>query len=180
MIDTLAILLIWSANTEPDLAGYRVSWGRSSGQYQYFADTADTTYPAIPGRFYVVQAYDRAGNYSLPSREVHAILPADTIGWGDTLEFRISRNRACTDTVALFWKASHESWPGKYDPIFPGQNWQAIGDTISVWMETLSRYLDIGLSWHISFRFQLGDKAIETERYLLPKQNCAFIIERIK
>lgn len=181
MIDTLAILtLLWSANTEPDLAGYRVSWGRSSGQYQYFAETTDTTYPAIPGRFYIVQAYDRAGNYSLPSREVQAILPADTIGWQDTLNFVISRNTACTDSLAPFWKASNQLWLGKYDPIVRGENWQVVGDTVIVWMETLSRYLDIGLSWDISFRFQLGNQTVETESYFLPKQMCTFKIERIR
>lgn len=180
MIDTLAVLLIWSANTEPDLAGYRVSWGSISGHYQYFAETTDTTYPAIPGRVYIVQAYDRAGNYSLPSREVLAILPADTISWQDTLLFRISRNRACSDSLTLFWKASNENWPGKYDPIFPGQNWQVVGNTILVWMETLSRYLDVSLSWLISFRFQIGNQIVETESYFLPKQHCTFSVERIK
>jgi len=81
--DTL-VSLAWDANTEPDLAGYRIHYGTSSGRYTLSADVvggvntgsipnlqADTTY------YFVVTAYDLAGNESQPSNEV-AVQPTVT------------------------------------------------------------------------------------------------------
>ncbi len=77
--------LAWDANTESDLAGYRIHYGTSSGNYtlptiniagQNNARSipslqANTTY------YFVVTAYDLAGNESQPSNEV-AVQPTIT------------------------------------------------------------------------------------------------------
>ena len=75
---TSSVTLIWTANTDPDLAGYKVYRGTASGTYgaalatvpagtatyQATGLSANTTY------FFVITAYDSAGNESLFSNEV--------------------------------------------------------------------------------------------------------------
>ncbi len=71
-----AITLAWLPNTEPDLAGYTVYYGRSSGIYEHVFDAGANTQVTISGlkagtRYYfVVTAYDTYGNESRPSKEV--------------------------------------------------------------------------------------------------------------
>lgn len=76
-VDAATMTLRWDANPEPIVTGYIVSWGTSSGQYnrvidvgkqtsfQFEAPTSPTIY------FFVVRAYDGAGNQSAPSVEVN-------------------------------------------------------------------------------------------------------------
>lgn len=80
-------IIDWDANTEPDLAGYRVYQGTTSGVYSpvelpYNGGTADyydvgnvTSYMVLNLDFgttyyFVVTAYDTSNNESLPSAEV--------------------------------------------------------------------------------------------------------------
>ena len=71
------LLLTWNPNAEPDLAGYRVYWGTSSGNYTGQVDVGDTTGCALRGltngtTYYIaVTAYDSSGNESGRSVEVH-------------------------------------------------------------------------------------------------------------
>jgi hypothetical protein len=71
--------LAWNANAEPDVAGYRIHAGTASGIYSL--PTIDvgpanaysiTTLNANTTYYFVVTAYDRAGNESLPSNEIAA------------------------------------------------------------------------------------------------------------
>lgn len=83
------VKLAWDANTGTDLAGYRIYYGTASGSYTL--PTIDVTTlgssPAytVPNLtpnttyYFVVKAFDQAGNESLPSNEV-AAQPAVTIG----------------------------------------------------------------------------------------------------
>ena len=72
--------LSWNANTEPDLAGYRVYAGRSSGTYGSLSSPIDVgnvlfyDWPinASGQWFFVVKAYDTSNNESEPSAEVSA------------------------------------------------------------------------------------------------------------
>jgi fibronectin type 3 domain-containing protein len=76
---TSTVTLTWNANTEPDLAGYKVYQAIASGAYpptpiatvlkpatSYVATglQVGTTY------FFVITSYDTAGNESVPSNEV--------------------------------------------------------------------------------------------------------------
>jgi hypothetical protein len=78
------VSLAWDANTESDLAGYRLHYGTASGRYTLTTDisgpvnavsisnlSASTTF------YFVVTAFDAAGNESLPSNEV-AVRPTVT------------------------------------------------------------------------------------------------------
>ena len=73
------VTLAWDANTEPDLAGYKVYWGRSSGHYDNtpvptVAPSANPTFttPALPNGtwYFAVTAYNTAGMESGYSNEV--------------------------------------------------------------------------------------------------------------
>ncbi len=77
----------WDANTEPDLAGYRLYQSTTSGQYTYGVTTAVKTIPVgtttatvdvpVDGvYFWVVTAFDNGGNESGPSNEVTEVLDA--------------------------------------------------------------------------------------------------------
>jgi hypothetical protein len=73
------ITLLWNANTESDLAGYKVYVGTSSGVYSNPIDVGNVTSFVVPGLtsgiqyFFVVTAYDTTNNESPRSSEVTAI-----------------------------------------------------------------------------------------------------------
>jgi fibronectin type 3 domain-containing protein len=70
--------LTWNANTDSDLAGYKVYQGTSSGTYTAPVGTIPkgTTSYTVTGLqtgttyFFIITAYDSAGNESLHSNEV--------------------------------------------------------------------------------------------------------------
>jgi hypothetical protein len=73
------VKLAWDANTEPDLAGYKVYWGRTSRQYDNspvptVAPSANPTFttPALSNGtwYFAVTAYNTAGLESGYSNEV--------------------------------------------------------------------------------------------------------------
>jgi hypothetical protein len=72
----------WASGTEGDLAGYRLSYGTSSGHYGATIDVGPATSWEIPDlevnqRYYfVVSAYNLSGIESGPSAEVSAQVPA--------------------------------------------------------------------------------------------------------
>lgn len=80
-----AIKVKWNANSEPDLAGYRVHYGVASKMYTTSKDVGDTTAHVIQGvdygkRYYVaVTAYDDSGNESDFSQEVSITLTTPMI-----------------------------------------------------------------------------------------------------
>lgn len=71
-----SLKIIWPANTESDLAGYKVYWGTASGTYTNSQTIGNATSYTITGltegtRYYiVVTAYDSDGNESTKSIEV--------------------------------------------------------------------------------------------------------------
>jgi hypothetical protein len=71
--------LAWELNPEPDLAGYRVYYGTSSGEYINFVDMGLTTTCRLDNlledvTFYIaLKAYDTANNESDFSEEVYGI-----------------------------------------------------------------------------------------------------------
>ena len=79
---TASVTLEWNANTEPDLAGYKVYRATSPGGYGAAIATvpANTTSYVVSGLqtgvtyFFVISAYDTAGNESIRSAEVSASL----------------------------------------------------------------------------------------------------------
>ncbi|HNR66838.1 MAG TPA: fibronectin type III domain-containing protein [bacterium] len=73
-----SLLVKWNANTESDLAGYRIHYGTEPGQFSEVIDVGNVTSHVIDqlqeGRTYhfAVTAYDYSGNQSDYSEEVSA------------------------------------------------------------------------------------------------------------
>jgi fibronectin type 3 domain-containing protein len=71
----------WDANTEPDLAGYKIHYGTESGTYTTTLDVGDSTTVTIDSLqanttyYFAVTAYDQAGNESVFSDEVELFIP---------------------------------------------------------------------------------------------------------
>ena len=83
------ITLSWSRNGEADLMGYRVYFGTVSGQYDHIEEAdLDTSYVVAVSEdtayYFVVTAYDTAGNESDFSDEVNW-KPDGTVGIGDDM-----------------------------------------------------------------------------------------------
>ena len=70
------VTLAWNPNPEPDVIGYRLHYGTSSGRYPQSVDVGNTTSSVLSGlaentRYYsVVTAYNSAGLESFPSNEI--------------------------------------------------------------------------------------------------------------
>jgi len=70
------VIIVWNNNKEPDVAGYKVYYGKISRTYNNCVDVGKTTeykIPALPEDdvfYFAVTAYDSAGNESAYSNEV--------------------------------------------------------------------------------------------------------------
>jgi len=78
------VTLAWDANSEVDLAGYRLYYGLGSGQYDEIIDVGNVTTNTVTGLeagltyYFVVTAYNTAGLESDPSNEVSYTVPLGT------------------------------------------------------------------------------------------------------
>lgn len=74
------VILAWDPNPEPDLAGYKLHYGGTSGDYNRVVNVGNvTTYTLeVPngGYFMAVTAYNAAGLESLPSNEIYVDVAA--------------------------------------------------------------------------------------------------------
>jgi hypothetical protein len=78
------LMLAWDPSTSTELAGYRLFWGTTSGQYTTTIDVGNVTTYTVPGLtagtyYFAVAAYGSAGESSTYSNEVSAIITS-----GDT------------------------------------------------------------------------------------------------
>lgn len=79
------LIVSWDPNTEPDLLGYRIYYGTSSGNYTTVIDVGNVTNYTVSGfsegieYFFAVTAYDTAYNESDFSLEVSATIKVDDI-----------------------------------------------------------------------------------------------------
>jgi hypothetical protein len=82
MADASTLRVAWDDSSDPAVVGYKVSMGSRSGVYTVVVDAGRQTFERFDdltagARYYfVVQAYDAAGNLSAPSVEVSAIAPS--------------------------------------------------------------------------------------------------------
>ena len=80
-----AVKVSWDPNKESDLSGYKIYYGTQSRQYTQVIDVGNVTEYRINNLeggkvyYFVVTAYDTAGNESAPSEEVSAAIPADDV-----------------------------------------------------------------------------------------------------
>ncbi len=81
-IHAAQLSLEWDANGEPDLEGYRIYYGTSSGNYTASADVANSTHCVISNLeqgvtyYFAATAYDAEGNESGFSEEIVYAVPA--------------------------------------------------------------------------------------------------------
>ena len=77
--------LSWDANTESDIAGYKMYYGDASGHYTNTIDVGKVTTMQVSNLlngvtyFFVVTAYNTSGLESLPSNEVSYTVPTNSI-----------------------------------------------------------------------------------------------------
>jgi curli biogenesis system outer membrane secretion channel CsgG len=77
-----ALKVSWDANTEPDLAGYKIYYGQSANNYTTTINVGNVTLYTVDQLtegvtyYFVVTAYDLAGNESGFSTEVSALVPS--------------------------------------------------------------------------------------------------------
>jgi hypothetical protein len=80
------ISLEWDANREPDLSGYRIYYGTSSGHYSASVDVGNSTHCVISNLvqgvtyYFAATAYDSEGNESDFSEEIVYTVPAAVPG----------------------------------------------------------------------------------------------------
>jgi len=86
--------MTWDPNTEPDLAGYRIYFTLTSGDYTFGGSSSQNFLADIPcppndvscciynkpnlsgpGYYFVATAYDTDGFESLPSNEINSLPP---------------------------------------------------------------------------------------------------------
>lgn len=88
------VKLAWDANTESDLAGYKLYIGTASGTYDSNIDVTNVTEYTIPNLtvgttyFFVGTAYDTSGNESGYSNEV-SYLVVDTVSPSNMINLRV-------------------------------------------------------------------------------------------
>jgi fibronectin type 3 domain-containing protein len=76
------VRLSWNANSEPDLAGYKVYYGTSSRTYATSVNVSAVTTYTLTGLtggtyYFAVTAYDTTGNESGFSNEVSKTITSD-------------------------------------------------------------------------------------------------------
>lgn len=75
------VKLAWDANSEPDLAGYTIHWGTSSGNYPFSVDVGNRTTWEVTGLdagvtyYFAATAYNTSNLRSAPSDEVKYDVP---------------------------------------------------------------------------------------------------------
>ncbi|MHB9006173.1 MAG: fibronectin type III domain-containing protein, partial [Limisphaerales bacterium] len=113
------VQLAWDANTEPDVAGYKVYWGTSSGQYSQQLSVGAVTTAQIPDLapgvtyYFAATALNTEGLESDYSAEIEhtptfvntppvlAAIPPQTVPEGGTLVFVLSASDADLPAQAL-------------------------------------------------------------------------------
>jgi fibronectin type 3 domain-containing protein len=114
--------LSWNANTEPDLAGYRIYYGtspRSSAPYSNLLDVGLTATPGAPARtltnladgytyYFAVTAYDTSGNESGYSVEVSKALPLPDTS-PPSVPSSMTASPVSSSQINLSWSASTDS-----------------------------------------------------------------------
>ena len=92
--DELSVQIQWDANTEVDLAGYRVYWGNTPDRYQWGQDVGQRTSYLLKdldgdARYFIaVTAIDFWGNESAPSKSI--VIGSEGQGPSTPQEYRLS------------------------------------------------------------------------------------------
>ncbi len=135
--------LDWNASTSPDVAGYNVYFGTSSGNYPNKIDVGTTTAVTIPNLtpgvtyYFAATAYDLTGSESAFSGEISYVAPATPAGPAVTLTPGTNPG----DPVTLQFTVAAGSWcevQASTDLV----HWMAIWETAVVASDTVMQFAD--------------------------------------
>src|SRR5207249_1355262 len=112
-VSAAQVTLAWDPNIDPDLAGYKLYYGTSSGSYQFSVDVGNRTSYSLAGLlegqiyYFAVTAYNSSGIESAFSNEVSKAIPDVTPptvsitapSAGSTVSGTISVSASATDNV---------------------------------------------------------------------------------
>jgi len=107
-----SVVLQWDANTEPDIAGYIVLYGTTSGVYTNQLDVHNVTTATVVGladcsRFYfVVRAYNTSGMQSANSVEVSTIVNPTTVPAAPSSPVPASAATGVATNTSLTWTSA--------------------------------------------------------------------------
>ncbi|HFE38845.1 MAG TPA: fibronectin type III domain-containing protein [Gammaproteobacteria bacterium] len=170
--------ILWKPNTETDLSGYRVFYGKAPRQYNFFFSTAETMYTVNnlkPGRYYfAVTALDFSGNESPFSEEVSVEFsaPQDTTllvrEWSSDrlirLLMKFKRRPTGNPKITLQWRQFNDTFQGNWSNLVqrdstdqtPTDYWTR-GDTLVINTPRLLTFNpDLKFLWHFRARLDAG------------------------
>jgi hypothetical protein len=144
------VTIAWDANSEPEVAGYKLHYGTSAGQYPSLSDAGGQTACTLAGLqagvvyFFAATAYDTYGNQSSYSQEVTFTVPsvvqdksvAYDLAPGWTLvsvPFQLANPEIASvlapiaGKYSIVWSYRNGAWQ-YYDPQLPAGNSLEIAD----------------------------------------------------
>lgn len=145
-----AAKISWNANTEPDLAGYKVYYGTSSGVYTTVIDVGLTATPSTPNYtvynltkgityYFNVTAYDTSNNESAFGTEVSKFIRGPVGNWYQVSVLLPSISPVETVTVTDVGTVSVLSKPKPFDIISTAEFWQVFIQNVgSVGIDTVT------------------------------------------
>lgn len=140
----------WIANTEPDLAGYKVYYGTSSGVYTTVIDVGLTATPSTPNYtvynltkgityYFNVTAYDFSNNESAFGTEVSKFIRGPVGNWYQVSVLLPSISPVDTVTVTDVGTVSVPPKPKPFDIISTAEFWQVFIQNVgSVGIDTVT------------------------------------------
>jgi len=140
----------WTANTEPDLAGYKVYYGTSSGVYTTVIDVGLTATPATPSHtiynltkgvtyYFNVTAYDTSNNESGFGTEVSKLVRGPVGNWYQVSILQGSLTKIESVSVAEAVTVNVAPKPSASDLRSVAEFWQVfIANNGSVGIDTLT------------------------------------------
>ena len=144
-----AAKISWNANTEPDLAGYKLYYGTSSGVYTTVIDVGLTDTPSTPNYtvynltkgityFFNVTAYDTSNNESAFGTEVSKLIRGPVGNWYQVSVLLPSISPVDSVTVSESVTVRVLPKPSRFDTISTAEFWQVfIANVGSVGIDTL-------------------------------------------
>lgn len=145
-----AAKISWNANTEPDLAGYKLYYGTSSGVYTTVIDVGLTATPSTPSYtvynltkgvtyYFNVTAYDTSNNESAFGTEVSKFIRGPVGNWYQVSVLLPSISPVETVTVTDVGTVSVPPKPKPFDTISTAEFWQVFIQNVgSVGIDTVT------------------------------------------
>ena len=104
------VTLVWDASSSPNVSGYRIYYGKTSGNYTYNIDIGNYTavtiaVPEGATYYFAVKAYDSAGNTSGFSNEVRKPFIRGDLDGNGTADLV-----GLTSTGAIYYTTNLSTW----------------------------------------------------------------------